>query len=107
MGYLLLTLAIVLEVLGTAAMKLSDGFTKVVPSVLLFIFYAVSFVAFTYALKYIDVSIAYAIWAGLGVLLIAVIGVLYFDETITALKIVSIALIILGVVGLSITEVHE
>ncbi len=95
--------AIVLEVTGTTLMKLSEGFTKIVPSILLFVFYAASFVALTYAIKKIDVSIAYAIWAGIGTALITVIGMLYFRESATFLKILCIGLIIIGVVGLNLT----
>ena len=100
MHWLYLSLAIALEVCGTTCMKLSDGFSKLTPSVLLFVFYTLSFAAFVFALKRIDVSVAYAIWAGLGVLLIATIGILYFKEPVNALKVVSTALIIGGVVGL-------
>jgi small multidrug resistance pump len=84
-------------------MKLSDGFTKLVPSVLLFVFYAASFVALTFALKKIDVSIAYAVWSGFGTALIATIGILFFRESVSWLKLACILLIILGVVGLNFT----
>ena len=94
--------AIVLEVAGTTSMKLSQGFTRLVPSVLLFTFYAGSFAALTLALKKIDVSIAYAVWSGAGTALIAAIGILCFNETLTASKFISIALIIAGVVGLNL-----
>ena len=100
MHWLYLTLAIVLEVCGTTCMKLSEGFSKLTPSILLFIFYGLSFAAFVFALKRVDVSIAYALWAGLGVLLIGTIGILYFKEPVSVLKIVSMVLIIAGVVGL-------
>ncbi|HEY49923.1 MAG TPA: multidrug efflux SMR transporter [Dehalococcoidia bacterium] len=100
MYWFYLALAIMLEVCGTTCMKLSDGFSKLTPSVLMFVFYGLSFAAFVYALKRIDVSVAYAIWAGLGVMLIAIIGILYFKEPVSALKIVSIVLIIGGVAGL-------
>jgi small multidrug resistance pump len=100
MQWLYLTLAIVLEVCGTTSMKLSDGFTKLAPSVLIFVFYGLSFAAFVYALKRIDLSIAYATWAGLGVLLIATVGMAYFKEPVTALKLFSMLLIVGGVVGL-------
>lgn len=92
--------AIVLEVAGTTAMKLSGSFTKLIPSVLLFVFYAASFVVLTMALKKIDVSVAYAVWSGVGTALIAAIGILYFREPATALKFISILLIIIGVAGL-------
>ena len=98
--WLFLTAAIVLEVAGTTSMKLSEGFTRLVPSVLLFVLYGASFVALTFSLKKIDVGIAYAIWAGVGTALIALVGVTFFNEQITVIKFVSICLIIVGVVGL-------
>lgn len=97
-----LVLAILLEVSGTTCMKLSEGFTKTVPSILLFVFYSLSFGMLTLALKRIDVSVAYAVWSGVGTALIATIGVLWFKEPITALKLISLALIIGGVVGLNL-----
>ena len=101
MSWLFLTVAIVLEVSGTTCMKLSEGFSRLAPSVLIFVFYGLSFTAFTFALKRIDVSLAYAVWAGLGVLLIAAIGIAWFKEPVSVLKIVSMGLIIVGVVGLN------
>ena len=95
--------AIVLEVSGTVSMKLSDGFTKIIPSILIFVFYTGSFAVLTYALKKIDVSLAYAIWAGSGTALIAVIGIMYFKEPLTVLKMFSIFLIVAGVVGLNLS----
>lgn len=95
--------AIGFEVAGTVSMKLSDGFSRLVPSVLLFIFYFASFAALTLALKKFDVSLVYAVWSGVGTALIAIIGILYFKEPATALKFVSILLIICGVVGLNLT----
>lgn len=103
MTWLYLILAILLEVSGTTCMKLSEGFTKLVPSTLLFVFYSLSFVMMTLALKRIDVSVAYAIWSGMGTALIATIGVLWFKEPITALKLISLVLIIGGVVGLNLS----
>lgn len=105
MGWFLLALAIVLEVAGTTCMKLSSGFKELVPSVLVFVFYGFSFTAFIYALKTIDLSITYAIWAGLGLALIAAIGVLYFKEPMTVPRMVFIGLILIGVIGLSLNAV--
>jgi len=84
-------------------MKLSAGFTKILPSVLIFVFYSASFVALTFALKKIDVSVAYAVWSGVGTALIAVIGMAYFRESATIIKLASIGLIIVGVVGLNLS----
>jgi len=84
-------------------MKLSAGFTKTIPSILMFVFYLASLAVLTLALKKIDVSVAYAVWAGLGTALIATIGIVYFHESATLLKIISILLIIAGVVGLHLS----
>ena len=84
-------------------MKLSKGFTKLVPSILLFAFYGLSFGAMTVALKRIEVSVAYAIWSALGTALIALIGILWFKESVSVLKTVSLALVILGVIGLNLS----
>jgi len=100
MYWLYLALAIGLEVCGTTCMKLSEGFSRLTPSILMFVFYGLSFAAFVFALKRIDISVAYAIWAGLGVMLIAIIGITYFKEPVSTLKIISIVLIIAGVAGL-------
>ena len=101
-GWLWLSVSIVLEVAGTTSMKLSEGLTRLVPSVLIFVFYALSFTAFTFALKRVELSVAYAIWAGVGTALIALIGIVFFREPATALRISAIGLIILGVVLLNL-----
>jgi small multidrug resistance pump len=95
--------AIALEVAGTTSMKLSEGFTKFVPSVLLCVFYAASFVALSFALKNIEVSVAYAVWSGVGTALVAAIGIFYFREAATTLKFISLLFIIVGVVGLNLS----
>ncbi len=92
--------AIVLEIAGTVSMKLSQGFTRTLPSVLLFVLYGLSFGLMTIAVKKIDMSVSYAIWSGVGTATIAVIGVLAFRESLTAVQVASIVLIIAGVVGL-------
>ena len=103
-SWIYLTIAISLEVAGTTAMKVSDGFTKTIPSVAMFVFYILSLVALTMALKKFDVSMAYAIWSGLGTALITFVGVFYFKETMSLLKLGSITLIIVGVVGLHLSS---
>jgi len=104
MHWLLLTVASVLEVCGTSAMKASQGFTRPVPSVLVFVCYGLCFTVFTYALKRIDITIAYAIWSGLGTVLVAIVGSLFFKEPLTPARIVFIGLIVLGVVGLNLNS---
>ncbi len=102
MSWFLLAMAIVFEVAGTTSMKLAEGFTRLVPSVLIFVFYAVSFALLTVAIRRIDLAVAYAVWSGLGTALIAVIAVIAFGETMPPMKIGALALIIVGVVGLHV-----
>lgn len=99
-GWLLLFLAIGLEISGTTSMKLAQGFTRLTPSVLVFVFYASSLTCLTLALKTIDVSITYAVWSGIGTAVVTTIGVAYFKEPMTLVRFVCIAMIIAGVVGL-------
>ncbi len=106
-SWLYLTVAIFLEIAGTTSMKLSEGFTRTVPSILIFVFYVLSFMALTMALKRIDVSVAYAIWSGVGTALIAIIGIVHFREPLTLIKVVSVGLIIIGVVGLNINGIKH
>ncbi len=101
-----LAIAIAFEVAGTTAMKMSEGFTRLVPSVLLFVLYGLSFAVFTLALKKIDVGVAYAVWAGVGTAMVALIGVLAFREPVSAVKVTSLLLIIAGVVGLNMSGAH-
>jgi small multidrug resistance pump len=103
MHWLYLAFAIVSEVAGTTCMKLSAGFTKPWPSVLMWPFYGVSFYFLTLALRKVDVGVAYAIWSGLGTALIATIGIIHFREPITLLKIVGMVAIIAGVVMLNLS----
>ncbi|MEN8219263.1 MAG: multidrug efflux SMR transporter [Pseudomonadota bacterium] len=105
-SWILLVVAIVLEVSGTICMKLSDGFTKMGPVMAMLTFYAFGLSLLAMALKTIDVSVAYAVWSGLGTALIAIIGVMWFKEPATLVKMFSIILIVLGVVGLNLGGGH-
>lgn len=102
MHWLYLIGAIGFEVAGTISMKLAEGFTRPVPSVLIFLFYALAFTMLTLALKRLEVSFIYPVWSGVGTLAIALIGWVWFGESMTWLKAASVALIIAGVVGLSV-----
>lgn len=104
MSWLLLALAIVLEVAGTMNMKLSQGFSRLVPSVFVFVFYGFSIGALTLSLKRIDVSVVYAVWSGMGTSLVAVLGILVFKESVTATKLVALALIVVGVAMLNLVR---
>ncbi len=104
MGWILLVVAIVLEVVGTTNMKLSEGFSKLVPSMLVLFFYALSIVALTFAVNGLDVSVAYAVWSGMGTALVALIGLWFFQESVTTIKVVALGLIVVGVVMLHLTS---
>ena len=104
MPWLILTATIIFEVIGSTMMKLSNGFTVFWPSVGVFVCYSLSLIGLTIVLKTIDLSVAYAIWSGLGVTLIALIGIFYFKEPVTTQRIVCLALIITGVVGLQLAS---
>jgi small multidrug resistance pump len=100
--WLFLLIAILTEVVGTTLMKVSQGLTKLIPSVLMFVLYGISFVFMALALKKIEVSTAYAIWSGLGTALIAVIGILWFRESLNFPKLVGLVLIVGGVILLNL-----
>ena len=100
MPYIFLAFAIASEVVATAALKASAQFTKPVPSIIVVVGYAVSFYLLTLVLRSLPVGITYAIWAGMGIFLIAVVGAVYYREIPDLPAIVGMALIIAGVVVL-------
>ena len=102
-AWFLLIAAIAAEVGGTTCLKLSDGFSRLVPALGVVVLYTLSFVFLAWVLKSIDLGVAYAIWAGLGTALVASVGFLVFGEAISVVRLLSIALIILGVVGLQLS----
>jgi small multidrug resistance pump len=104
MKWIFLSAGILFEVLGTISMKYAEGFTKPIPSILVFVFYGISLASLVFVLEKMQVSIAYAIWAGAGTALIAMIGILFYKEPVSAVKIISISLIILGILGLELID---
>ena len=102
MNWVYLLSAIVFEVAGTLSLKLSDGLMKRGPVLLMILLYGLSFFAFSHALKPMEVGTAYAIFSALGTALMASVGILWFNEPATVLKIVSLLMIIVGVVGLNV-----
>lgn len=99
-----LLIGILFGVLGTISMKLSHGLQKWKPSACLVLFYLISFVALTLALQGMDVSIVYALWSGIGTVLVAIIGILVFHEAVSFKKIIALSLIVLGVWGVHLTN---
>lgn len=104
-GWLMLGAAIACEIVGTTMMKLSESLTRWIWIPPMLVFYLIALLFLALALKSIEVGIAYAVWAGVGTLLIALIGVLFFKESVSVIKVVSIALVIVGVVGLNLADV--
>ena len=99
---LLLLLAIAFEIAGTTALKASAGFSKPTPTVVMVVCYLLCFALLGLSLKGLDVSVAYAVWSGLGTAAIAIIGFAVFHEEISVLKVACIGLIVVGVVGLNL-----
>jgi small multidrug resistance pump len=100
--WIYLLIAILTEVAGTTLMKASQGLSRLVPSILMFVLYGISFFFMALALKKIEVSTAYAIWSGLGTALIATIGILWFRESFNFPKLMGLVLIVGGVVLLNL-----
>jgi small multidrug resistance pump len=97
MNWLYLSLAILSEVLGTMLIRASNGFTKLIPTLALVLFYVLSYFFFNLSLKKIELGTAYAIWSGLGTALLAGVGIIFFREQLTAERVIAIVLIIAGV----------
>lgn len=104
MAWLYLVLAIAFEIAGTTCVKLSDGFARLVPSLIILPAYGISLAFLTLAVRTIPIGIAYAIWSAVGTAVIAVIGVFVFKEPMTTLKMLFLAVIIAGVVGLHVSD---
>jgi len=103
-AWAVLTLAIVFEVGGTVSLRLSEGLSRLTPSLLILVFYACSFALNAMVIRTLGLSVVYAVWSGAGTVLTALIGYLYFKEPASALKIGSAGLIVLGVLGMHLAS---
>ncbi|MBH0780307.1 DMT family transporter [Nocardia bovistercoris] len=107
MTFLYLALAIVSEISATVSLKLSEGFSKVAPSIVVVIGYCAAFFFLSQALKRgMAIGVAYGIWSAVGVAVVAIIGALFLDERLSAVQVGGIALVILGVVALELGGAH-
>ncbi|MDE0949661.1 MAG: SMR family transporter [Halioglobus sp.] len=97
-GYMYLTIAILSEVVATSALKSSDGFTKYGPSLVVILGYGISFYCLSVVLKTIPVGVAYAIWSGMGIVLITLLGWLVFSQRLDLPAFLGMALIVAGVI---------
>ncbi len=104
MCWLWLFLAIALEVTATVCLKLSDGFSRLVPTALMVLFYAASFFPMALALRRLDLGIAYAVWSAVGTALMTIVGMLVFKEAASLLKLGAIVMIVVGVVCLNLAS---
>jgi small multidrug resistance pump len=103
---ILLTIAIVSEVAATIALRMSHGFSRPLPVLVVVAGYAVSFWLMAQVLKELPVGFTYAVWSAVGTALIAAFGIVAWGESATLVKFASLALIIMGVVGLNLTSSH-
>lgn len=100
-----LVIAIFLEITATTCMKMSAGFTHILPSILVFISYTFCCVFFTLSLQTVEIGTAYAVGAGLGTFLVALIGIFYFNEPITPIKLIGALLSIAGIILLQFPKI--
>jgi len=102
MAWVLLSIAIAAEILGTLSLKASDGLSKLWPSLGVLIGYALAFTLMAISLKKLDVGITYAIWSGVGIIGAAIGGVIFFDQQLSRITIIGMAIIIVGVVVMNL-----
>ena len=100
MGYWYLIIAIIAEVLATSALKQSDGFSRLLPSLAVMVGYGASFYFLSLVLRTVPVGVAYAVWAGVGIVLITIVGAVLYDQKMDMPAVLGIGLIISGVVVL-------
>ena len=107
MSWLILFFAIVFEVAGTLTLKFTDGMTRLWPTVIMFAFYLASLWGLTLAVRQIPVGTAYAVWSGVGTLMVAAGGVIWLKEPFTLLRLLSTVLVVVGVAGLYLTSTEQ
>jgi small multidrug resistance pump len=102
MGYVYLALAIIAEVVATSALKSSQGFTRLIPSLVVVVGYGAAFYLLSIVLKTIPIGVAYAVWAGVGIALVTAVSAIAFDQMPDAPAVLGIALIISGVIVINV-----
>lgn len=104
MNWLILIVAGLLEVVWAITLKQTEGFTRLVPSLVTIVTMAASFYLLSVALRTLPLGTAYAVWVGIGAIGTAIAGILLFEEAVTPLKLVSLVLVVAGIVGLRVTS---
>ncbi len=100
----ILFLAILSEVIATTSLKFSEGFTKLIPSLVVVIGYGLSFYLLSIALKVMPIGVAYAIWSGVGLILTVIAGMILFQESLDWARVTGILLIIAGIVFINVVS---
>lgn len=106
-GYIYLLVAILFEIVGTSMLKLSNGFTNLIPSIILVVSFGLAFLMIALSLKTIPLSTGYSIWAGVGTAGTAVVGVLFFNEILSVINVIGLIIIIIGVVIMNLAKKPE
>ncbi len=102
MTYLYLALAILAEVAATSALKASEEFTKIIPTMIVFVGYGIAFYCMTLVFRVLPIGITYAIWSGLGIVLVAIVGFIFYKQTLDIPAIIGMGLIISGVIVINV-----
>ena len=97
-----LAIGIVFEVIATSALKLSDGFSETLPTLVCIVSFVIALSALSQTVKSLEIGVVYAIWSGVGITLITIIGLIFFQESVSFSKLFFIALIVVGVIGLQL-----
>lgn len=100
--YSVLVVAILFEVLGTSAMQAAQHFTRTIPTILMVVCYAIAFYFLSWSLRFVPVGVAYAIWSGLGIVLISLVGYFAFGQKLDTAAVIGLGLIVAGVVVLNL-----
>ena len=104
MAWLMLLGAIVCEVAGTVALRFTHGFTRPLPSAVVVVGYGLSFYLLSLTLRHIELSTTYAVWSGIGTALVALVGALWLDESMTVAKVAGLVLVMGGVALLNLAD---
>jgi small multidrug resistance pump len=103
-AWLLLSASVLAEVIGTLALRYSDGFTRLIPTLATLSCYACAIWLMSISVRHLEVGLTYAVWAGSGTALIAIMGILFFKEDASLLRIFGLALIVFGVISLNLSN---
>lgn len=106
-SYAYLLFAIIFEVIGTTMLKVSDGFTKLWPTLAVIVCFGIAFTLLVWSLEVLPLSLAYSVWAGLGTAGAGIAGVLFFDEILSSINVVGFIIIIVGVVVMNLANKED